>query len=214
MKSPRPPECAAPDDPREGSLLKDWSNVVLIKGVVGDTMAAIDRYTFPTSGPRYDNGRLSYSGRTFSYASTDVSTEDELDESEDGSISIGTSHLNDGTRQCQTRRTSGKWHMPRDCLVVSRCCRWCGEVGHLAKACSVYTHLKIPQPVQLTRTPDKLSPWFAYGSDEDSRVDDKSPTPVDIKSTTGSTDNSQYVYPESHKSQDSDRQRTKRWGES
>ena len=30
-----------PDDPRDGSLLKDWSNVVSIKCIVIDTLAAI-----------------------------------------------------------------------------------------------------------------------------------------------------------------------------
>ena len=54
---------------------------------------AIDRYTFPNSSPRYGNENLSYLARDFSYTSTDVSTEDELDESEDGSTSIGISHF-------------------------------------------------------------------------------------------------------------------------
>ena len=112
-----------PDDPRDGSLLKDWSNVILIKGVVSDTMTAIDRYTFPSSRPRYGNERLSYSNRDFSCTSSDVSTEDELDESEDGSTNIGTSQLTNGTRQCHTCGTSGKWHTPWDCPVVSRRCR-------------------------------------------------------------------------------------------
>ena len=88
-----------PDDPRDGSLLKDWSNIVSIKCIVNDTLAAIDRYTFPNSSPRYGTKNLSYPARDFSYTSTDVSTEDELDESKDGSTSIGISHFTTGTRQ-------------------------------------------------------------------------------------------------------------------
>ena len=42
-----------------------------------------------------------------------------------------------------------------------------------------------------------------HGSDEESSEGDKSPTPVDIISTTGSTSSSQYDYAESHDSQDS-----------
>ena len=36
-----------PDDPRDGTLLNDWANVVTIKRVVDRTLAAIDQYTFP-----------------------------------------------------------------------------------------------------------------------------------------------------------------------
>ena len=32
-----------PDDPRDGTLLKDWANVVSIKRVVDETLAAIDQ---------------------------------------------------------------------------------------------------------------------------------------------------------------------------
>ena len=49
-----------PNDPRDGSLLKDWANVVSIKRIVNDTLAAIHRYTFPNSSPRYNNENLSY----------------------------------------------------------------------------------------------------------------------------------------------------------
>ena len=160
---------------------------------------------FPNSSPRYGNENLSYPARDFSYTSTGVSTEDELNESEDGSTSIGISHFTTGTRQCHTCGTSGTWHTPRDCPAVSRCCHRCGKVGHLGKACSANTHLKIPKPVQLNGTADKATPQFAYSSDEDSSEGDKSPTPTDTASTTGSTNSSQYVYPESHESQDSER---------
>ena len=43
-----------PDDPRDGS------------NVVGDTLAAIDRYTFLNSSPRYGNEHSSYLGRNSS----------------------------------------------------------------------------------------------------------------------------------------------------
>ena len=36
-----------PDDPRDGTLLKDWANVVSIKRVVDETLALIEWYTFP-----------------------------------------------------------------------------------------------------------------------------------------------------------------------
>ena len=75
-------------------------------------------------------------------------------------------------------------------------------MGHLAKACSIGIHPKIPQP-KLTGTINKVSPQFAYGSDEESSEGDKSPTPFDIISTTGSEDSSQYNYAESLESQDS-----------
>ena len=75
-------------------------------------------------------------------------------------------------------------------------------MGHLAKACSIGIHPKISQP-KLTGTTDKVSPQFVYGSDEESSEGNKSPTPVDIISTTGSADSGQYNYAESHESQDS-----------
>ena len=65
-----------PNDPRDGSLLKDWSKVVSIKCIVNDTLAAIDRYTFPNSSPRYSNENSSYPACDFKYTSTDNSTED------------------------------------------------------------------------------------------------------------------------------------------
>ena len=89
--------------------------------------------------------------------------------------------------------------------AVSRCCCRCGKVGRLGKACSSNTHLKIPKPVQVNGTADKATPQFAYGLDEDSSKGDKSPTPTDTASTTGLTNSSQYVYPESHESHDSER---------
>ena len=35
-----------PDDPRDGTVLKDWANVVSIKRVVDETLAASDHYHF------------------------------------------------------------------------------------------------------------------------------------------------------------------------
>ena len=86
-----------PDDPRDGPLLKDWANVVSIKRIVNDTLVAIDRYTFPSSSPRYSNENLSYPAHESIYTSTDGSTEDELDKSEDGSTHIGTNHFTTDT---------------------------------------------------------------------------------------------------------------------
>ena len=53
-------------------------------------------------------------------------------------------------------------------------------------------------------TENEVSPQPAYGLDADSSVDNKSPIIADTESTTGSH-GSRYVYPESHKSQDSKR---------
>ena len=77
--------------------LKDWSNNVSIKCIINNTLAAIDRYTFPNSSPRYGNKNLSYPAHESIYTSTDGSTEDELDKSEDGSTHIGTNHFTTGT---------------------------------------------------------------------------------------------------------------------
>ena len=41
-----------PDDPEAGSLLKDWSNIVHIKGVVSEVMSAVNQYNFPYEQPR------------------------------------------------------------------------------------------------------------------------------------------------------------------
>ena len=76
--------------------------------------------------------------------------------------------------------------------------------GPPCKSCSIGAHLTAPKPVQLTGTPDEVGPQLAYGSDEDSSVDNKSPIFANTRSTTGSQ-SSQYAYPESHKSQDSER---------
>ena len=119
-----PPPPTLPNQPEDHSAsLASQLQTIHAKNKMLLQELAIDRYTFPNSSPRYGNENLSYLARDFSYTSTDVSTEDELDESEDGSTSIGISHFTTGTRQCQTCGTSGTWHMPRDCLAVSRCCR-------------------------------------------------------------------------------------------
>ena len=139
-----------PDDPKQASLSQTRSNVVYIKGVVSDTMTAIDRYTSPCPGLRYDKSLLTHPGRAFSYASTDASTEDELDSIEDGSTSSTGSHSTDGVGHCHTCGAIGKWHVPWDCPAARRSCCRRGRAGHLAKACSTGTHLTVPKPVQLT----------------------------------------------------------------
>lgn len=60
---PETARMCGPDNPRDDSLLKDWSNVVTIKCIVNDTLAAIDRYTFPNWSPRYSKENLSYPAR-------------------------------------------------------------------------------------------------------------------------------------------------------
>ena len=49
-----------PDDPEDGSLLKDWSNIVHIKGVVNNIMSAVNQYNFPNLSPQYGNAYLSH----------------------------------------------------------------------------------------------------------------------------------------------------------
>ena len=130
-----------PDNPKDGSLLKDWSNIIHIKGVVSDIMSAVNQYNFPNLSPRYGDAYLSHLSRTFSSTSTDVTTEDELDDIEDGSAHSGINHSPNGKRHCYTCGTTGQWHTPQDCLAASRVCRQCSQMGHLAKACPIGTHL-------------------------------------------------------------------------
>ena len=126
------------------SLLKDWYNIVHIKSVVSDVMSAVDQYNFPNLSPRYGNAYLSHLSRTFNSTSTDVTTEDELDDLEDGSTHSGISHSSNGKRHCHTCGATGQWHTPQDCPAASRACRQCSKMGHLAKACPIGTHLTIP----------------------------------------------------------------------
>ena len=123
-------QMCGPNDPRHASLSQTRSNVVYIRGVVGDTMVAIDRYISPCPGPRYDKSLSTRPGRAFSYASTDASTEDELDSIKDGSTSSMANHSMDGVGHCHTCGAIGKWHVPRDCPAARRFCRRCGKVGH------------------------------------------------------------------------------------
>ena len=71
----------------------------MIKCIVNDTLAAINRYTFPNLSPRYNNESLSYMNHGNNYTSTE-GLKDELDKSEDGFTHVGTSHFTTGTRQC------------------------------------------------------------------------------------------------------------------
>jgi hypothetical protein len=116
-----------PDDLKDGSLLKDWYNIGNIKSVVSKVMSALNQYNFPNLSPRYGNAYLSHLGRTFSSTSTDVTTEDELDDLEDGSIHSGISHSSNGTRHCHNCGTTGQWHMPQDCPAASRVCHQCSR---------------------------------------------------------------------------------------
>ena len=110
----------SPDDPEDGSLLKDWSNVVHIKGVVNDIMSAVNQYNFPNSSPQYDNPYLSHLSQTFSSTSTDSTTEVELDDLEDGSAHSGVNHSPNGKRHCHTCGKTDQWHTPQDCPAAFR----------------------------------------------------------------------------------------------
>ena len=124
------------------------------------------------------------------------------DDLEDGFTHSGISHSTNGTRHCHTCGETGRWHMPQDCPAASRVCRQCSQMGHLAKACPIGTHLTIPQ-LKLAETTNKVNPHSAYGSDTESSVGTKSLATADSISTTGSSDSSWYGYAESHTSQDS-----------
>ena len=60
-------------------------------------MAAIDRYTFLDTSPEDNDEGLSYVDYDSDYTSADNHTEDELDNSEDGSMPLGTTHFTAGT---------------------------------------------------------------------------------------------------------------------
>ena len=126
-----------PDDPRDGTLLKDWANVVSIKRVVDETLAKIDRYTFPDPSPGDHDEDLSYVYNDSDLTSTDNATEDELDNSEDGSTHERTDVLTAGTPRCQACDTPGVQHVPQECPAYNRCCRSCGRKGHLGRTCPI-----------------------------------------------------------------------------
>ena len=65
-----------PDVLEDCFLLKDWSNVVHIKGVVNDIISAVNQYNFPNLSPQYDNLHLSHPTRASSSMSTDTTTGD------------------------------------------------------------------------------------------------------------------------------------------
>ena len=132
-------------------------------------MSAIDQYNFPNLSPRYGNAYLSHLSRTFNSTSTDVTTEDELDDLEDGSTHRGISHSSNGKRHCHTCGATGQWHTPQDCPAASRACRQCSKMGHLAKACPIGTYLTIP-----LLTLYQANQHSAYGSDTDSNEGTKS----------------------------------------
>ena len=75
-------------------------------------------------------------------------------------------------------------------------------MGHLAKACPFGTHLTTPL-LTLTELTNEANQDSAYGSDTDSSEGTKSLATANHISTTGSSDDSQYVYAESNMSQDS-----------
>ena len=57
--------------------------------------------------------------------------------------------------------------------TASRACRKCSQMGHLAKACPIGTHLTIPL-LTLAEIPNQANQHSAYGSDTDSNEGTKS----------------------------------------
>ena len=199
-----------PDDPRDGTLLKDWANVVSIKRVVDETLAAIDRYTFPDPSPENIHEDLSYVYNDSDLPSTDDATEDDLDNSEDGSMYERTNVLTAGTPKCQACDTPGVQHVPQECPAFNRCCRCCGRKGHLGRACPINPQLGEIVTSNVYK-PNHATPRSNHtGTDEDPRVDSETTTPADATSTLSSAASTQYEYPESHESQDSTISQTRR----
>ena len=168
-----------PDDPRDGTLMKDWVNVVSIKRVVNATLAAIDQYTCSDTSLGDHDEDLSHDNVS-DLTSTDDATEDELDNSEDGSTHRMADGLLAGTTKCQACKTSGIQHIPQGCPAYNRCCRCCGREGHLGRSCPA------------------------------SSIPDKTATPHDAAPPPNSLANNTPRYPKSHEPQDSEINQTRR----
>ena len=169
-----------PDDPRDGTLMKDWVNVVSIKRVVNTTLAAIDQYTCSDTSLGDQDEDLSHELNVSDLTSTDDATEDELDNSEDGSTHRMADGLLADTTKCQACKTSGIQHIPQECPAYNRCCRCCGREGHLGRSCTA------------------------------SSIQDKIATPHDAAPTPNPVANSTPRYPKSHEPQDSEINQTRR----
>ena len=197
-----------PDDPRDGTLLKDWANVVSIKRVVDETLAKIDRYTFPDPSPGDHDEDLSYVYNDSDLTSTDNATEDELDNSEDGSTHERTDVLTAGTPRCQACDTPGVQHVPQECPAYNRCCRSCGRKGHLGRTCPISSK---PDEIITSHPYDHAPPRpNRTRTDKESREDNGTATPTDTASASSPATNNQFRYPESHESQDSAINQTRR----
>jgi hypothetical protein len=129
-------------------------------------------------------------------------TEDELDNLEDGSAHNGVDRSSNSKQHCHTCGTTGQWYTPQDCPVVSRACRNCSQMGHLAKACPFGTHLTTPL-LTLAKLTNEANQHSAFDSDTDSSEGTKSLATTDNLSVSGLSDNSRYDYAESNASQDS-----------
>merc|ERR1739836_269438 len=122
-----------PEDQRHALLLKTRSNIIYIRSVVDDTMVAIDKYTSPYLGRRYDKDLSTRPERAFKYASTG----EDSDNSDEPTEDIG---------QCRTCGAIGRRHKPQHCPANKRLCRQCNKTGHLAKTCPNDTHFHTAPP--------------------------------------------------------------------
>ena len=157
-----------PDDPRDGTLLKDWVNVVSIKRVVNETLAAIDQYTCSDTSPGEHDEDLSHVYNDSDLTSTDDATED-------GSTHRKADGLSADTTKCQACKTPGIQHIPQECPAYTRCCRCCGRKGHLGRSCpasSIPDETTTPYDAAPMSNPvaNSTSQYLKYHESQDSEI--------------------------------------------